>query len=154
GPAAAAARPATPRSPARPGGVRWDRRWRARRRDAARLRSVEETRRARQGRPFRDRRRKWYAPSPMGEMLTRERDVAVAAAREAGEIVRHWYAKPITVTEKGPDHPLTQADLAANTCIRGHIAKAFPEDGWLSEETADSSERLARRRVWVVDPLD
>jgi myo-inositol-1(or 4)-monophosphatase len=93
----------------------------------------------------------------MGETkgpLTKERDVAVRAAREAGEIVRHWYARPITVTEKGPDHPLTRADLEANTCIRRHIGDAFPDDGWLSEETADSSERLARRRVWVVDPLD
>jgi 3'(2'), 5'-bisphosphate nucleotidase len=31
---------------------------------------------------------------------------------------------------------------------------AFPDDGWLSEETRDSHERLARRRVWIVDPLD
>jgi len=87
-------------------------------------------------------------------ILEHERDVAVRAAHDAGEIVRHWYARPITVTEKGPDHPLTRADLEANACIRGHIEKAFPDDGWLSEETADSSERLARRRVWVVDPLD
>ena len=87
-------------------------------------------------------------------MLERERDVAVRAAREAGDTIRRWYAMPITVTEKGPDHPLTRADLESNECIRGHIAKAFPDDGWLSEETADSSERLARRRVWVVDPLD
>jgi myo-inositol-1(or 4)-monophosphatase len=86
--------------------------------------------------------------------LSRERDVAVAAAREAGDIIRRWYAMPITVTEKGPDHPLTRADLESNECIRGHIERAFPDDGWLSEETADSSERLARRRVWVVDPLD
>ena len=87
-------------------------------------------------------------------MLERERDVAVRAAREAGDIIRRWYAMPITVTEKGPDHPLTRADLESNEYIRGHIEKAFPDDGWLSEETADSSARLARRRVWVVDPLD
>jgi myo-inositol-1(or 4)-monophosphatase len=87
-------------------------------------------------------------------MFARERDLAVLAAREAGAIVRHWYERPITVTEKGPDHPLTRADLEANNCIRGHVSRAFPDDGWLSEETADSSERLSRRRVWVVDPLD
>ena len=62
-------------------------------------------------------------------ILAKERDLAVRAAREAGDIVRHWYARPITVTEKGPDHPLTRADLEANACIRGHIEKAFPEDG-------------------------
>jgi len=27
-------------------------------------------------------------------------------------------------------------------------------EGWLSEETADDLDRLHRRRVWVVDPLD
>jgi 3'(2'), 5'-bisphosphate nucleotidase len=87
-------------------------------------------------------------------MFARERDLAILAAREAGAIVRHWYERPITVTEKGPDHPLTRADLEANNCIRGHVSRAFPDDGWLSEETADSSERLSKRRVWVVDPLD
>jgi len=30
----------------------------------------------------------------------------------------------------------------------------FPGDGWLSEETIDSAERLSKKRVWVVDPLD
>ena len=86
--------------------------------------------------------------------LQKERDVAVRAAREAGAIIRHWYDREVTVTEKSPDHPLTRADLEANACIRDHVTRAFPDDGWLSEETADSSERLARRRVWVVDPLD
>jgi myo-inositol-1(or 4)-monophosphatase len=87
-------------------------------------------------------------------VLAKERDVAVRAARDAGAIIRHWYDREVTVTEKSPDHPLTRADLEANACIRGHVSRAFPDDGWLSEETADSSERLARRRVWVVDPLD
>lgn len=30
----------------------------------------------------------------------------------------------------------------------------FPGDGWLSEESRDSPERLSKKRVWVVDPLD
>ena len=30
----------------------------------------------------------------------------------------------------------------------------FPSYGWLSEETVDSSKRLSKERVWVVDPLD
>jgi myo-inositol-1(or 4)-monophosphatase len=30
----------------------------------------------------------------------------------------------------------------------------FPNDGWLSEETVDTEERLNRDRVWIVDPLD
>ena len=31
---------------------------------------------------------------------------------------------------------------------------AFPDYGWLSEETVDSEERLCKERVWIVDPLD
>ena len=84
----------------------------------------------------------------------RERAVAERAAREAGAIIRRYYETGVRVAEKGPDNPVTRADLEANACIQGLIAAAFPDDGWLSEETADSRERLGRRRVWVVDPLD
>ena len=83
-----------------------------------------------------------------------EREVAARAAREAGAIVRGYYERGVQVAEKGPDNPVTRADLEANTRIRQLVADAFPDDGWLSEETADSAERLRRRRVWVVDPLD
>ena len=86
--------------------------------------------------------------------LAREREVAVRAARDAGAIVRRYYEGRIEAHEKRPDNPVTAADLEANTCIRALVEAAFPADGWLSEETADSTARLARRRVWVVDPLD
>jgi myo-inositol-1(or 4)-monophosphatase len=86
--------------------------------------------------------------------LAREREVAVDAARQAGAVVRRYYGTGVAVAQKGPDSPVTKADLEANACIRELIAKAFPTDGWLSEETADSTDRLGKRRVWVVDPLD
>ena len=86
--------------------------------------------------------------------FARERELAERAARAAGAIVRRYYESGVRVAEKGPDNPVTRADLEANACIRALVAAAFPDDGWLSEETADSSTRLAKRRVWVVDPLD
>jgi myo-inositol-1(or 4)-monophosphatase len=86
--------------------------------------------------------------------LARERDVAVEAAREAGAIIRRYYESGVAVREKGPDSPVTKADLEADAAIHRLVAAAFPDDGWLSEETADSKDRLGRRRVWVVDPLD
>jgi myo-inositol-1(or 4)-monophosphatase len=86
--------------------------------------------------------------------FAREREVAERAAREAGTIVRRYYASGVEVAEKGPNNPVTRADLEANARIRELVGAAFPDDGWLSEETADSTERLAKRRVWVVDPLD
>ena len=87
-------------------------------------------------------------------MYHRELAVAVKAARAAGKIVRAWYEGDFTVRQKATDSPVTEADLEANQCIREIVRKNFPEDGWLSEETRDSAERLGKARVWVVDPLD
>ncbi len=87
-------------------------------------------------------------------MLSRELTVATDAARAAGAIVRAWYEGSYTVSQKGHDSPVTEADVEANRCIQTIISNAFPDDGWLSEETRDSAERLDKVRVWVVDPLD
>jgi myo-inositol-1(or 4)-monophosphatase len=38
--------------------------------------------------------------------------------------------------------------------LREQLIALDPEAGWLSEETADESDRIERRRVWVVDPID
>jgi myo-inositol-1(or 4)-monophosphatase len=87
-------------------------------------------------------------------VLARERDVAVGAARAAAAIVRRYYKTDLEIELKGHDDPLTAADRESNACIHAIVTKAFPDDGWLSEETADSKARLAKRRVWIVDPLD
>jgi len=85
-----------------------------------------------------------------------ELELAIAAAHEAGAIIRTLYGTGIAVTDKGDrgDSPLTAADTRANEALRRRIAAAFPADGWLSEESIDTAERLQKRRVWIVDPLD
>jgi 3'(2'), 5'-bisphosphate nucleotidase len=45
-------------------------------------------------------------------------------------------------------------DQAADGFLQGFVRGRYPADGLLSEETADSGDRLARRRTWIVDPLD
>jgi 3'(2'), 5'-bisphosphate nucleotidase len=45
-------------------------------------------------------------------------------------------------------------DAIANRFICDALRAARPDDGLLSEEEADNTARLARRRVWIVDPLD
>jgi myo-inositol-1(or 4)-monophosphatase len=87
-------------------------------------------------------------------MRLRELEVAIEAARTAGTAVRRWYDGAYTVRAKGHDNPLTEADTESNQCIQEKISTAFPDDGWLSEETRDSAERLHKTRVWIVDPLD
>ena len=46
------------------------------------------------------------------------------------------------------------ADSAANRLILDDLRRHRPEDGLLSEESPDGSERLGHARVWIVDPLD
>ncbi|GIW44682.1 MAG: hypothetical protein KatS3mg077_1964 [Candidatus Binatia bacterium] len=88
--------------------------------------------------------------------LQKEWDVAVEAARAAGDVVRHYYRRKVTVRYKegGKHNPVSEADLEANRVIESHLRGQFPDDGWLSEETRDSRERLQKQRVWIVDPLD
>ncbi len=84
-----------------------------------------------------------------------ELELARKAALAAGEILaRHWNRHSYTVGSKGRDNPVTSADLEADGAIKQMLSPAFPGYGWLSEETADSGDRLKCRRVWIVDPLD
>lgn len=88
--------------------------------------------------------------------LSRELEVALAAAREAAAAIRAIHtARDFSVIEKdGGRGPLTEADLRANALLEERLRGAFPDDGWLSEETRDTAERLGRSRCWIIDPLD
>ncbi len=87
--------------------------------------------------------------------LARELELAKAAAHAAGDILRgHWHRGGFKIGSKGRDNPVTEADLEADGALKGILREPFPEYGWLSEETVDNDDRLARRRVWIVDPLD
>ena len=46
------------------------------------------------------------------------------------------------------------ADAAANRLLVEEIRAERPGDGLLSEESRDTAERLGKRRVWIIDPLD
>lgn len=77
-----------------------------------------------------------------------------SAAVFAGEAIMSYYQDSYSVTEKSPDNPVTEADLAADKILKERLTALLPEAGWLSEETADNPERLSRSSIWVVDPLD
>lgn len=90
-------------------------------------------------------------------MWNLELEIAREAALAAGEITESLFGcghETGEVRDKAPGHPVTDADQHADLVIRQLIMDSFPADGWLSEETADSKERLTRRRVWIVDPID
>ncbi len=88
--------------------------------------------------------------------MSEESDLALAVrvTRAAGELaLRHFHAKS-EWWEKAPGNPVGVADLECDAYLKDRLLGARPDDGWLSEETADTEHRLARRRVWVVDPID
>ena len=86
-------------------------------------------------------------------MLHHELSVACLAAREAGQIALQMQAG-IDSVAKADGSPVTAGDLAADQVIRHHLLSAFPDDALLSEEVADDPSRLAKRRVWIIDPID
>jgi 3'(2'), 5'-bisphosphate nucleotidase len=95
----------------------------------------------------------------MMQTLTYERElsVAIAVAREAGAAILEYYEGPLEVQEKHSAddiEPVTQADRVANQVIVDRLAREFPNDGILAEESVDTHHRLAKSRVWMVDPLD
>lgn len=45
-------------------------------------------------------------------------------------------------------------DAAANRFLCDAIRRARPDDGLLSEEERDNPARLAKSRVWIIDPVD
>src|SRR5579872_4698878 len=90
-----------------------------------------------------------------GELdLTREVEYARTAALAAGEILLRYYGTKYEIGSKGRNNPVTIADTEADTAIKAILTHAFPDYGWLSEETVDNADRLDKRRVWIVDPLD
>ncbi|HLT31479.1 MAG TPA: 3'(2'),5'-bisphosphate nucleotidase CysQ [Myxococcaceae bacterium] len=86
--------------------------------------------------------------------LAHELEVAKRVAREAGALILEVYATAFTVVDKpGGAGPVTEADRRANAHIVRALTQAFPGDGVVAEETADTSGATAER-CWWVDPLD
>lgn len=84
----------------------------------------------------------------------KELHTAKQAALHAGDVILKYYGKSLTVTNKSPTQPVTQADLEANQVIRDIILTTFPNDGWLSEEDVENTDRFTKNRIWIIDPLD
>ena len=77
--------------------------------------------------------------------------------RQAGRLaMAHWpgAGHSLSVWEKSPGDPVSDADLAVDAFLKHELGALLPGAGWLSEETVDSTERLDRQFCWVVDPVD
>ena len=76
------------------------------------------------------------------------------AAHAAGELAVKLRREGLSVEYKDNNSPVSNADLAADRLLMDMLRSARPDYGWLSEETADNPDRLACRRLFVVDPID
>lgn len=81
----------------------------------------------------------------------------IAATREVGDMaMSRWRGegRSVQVWDKSPNNPVSDVDLAVDERLKAVLGAIEPEAGWLSEETADNKERLQRRHMWCVDPID
>jgi len=81
-----------------------------------------------------------------------EMSLAIEAALSASEQIMRVYNTRFTHDIKDDKEPVTEADIASDKVIH----KILSREGYLilSEESADSPDRLDKIRVWIVDPLD
>jgi 3'(2'), 5'-bisphosphate nucleotidase len=95
--------------------------------------------------------------SPEQKAYDRELSVACELARVAGAAILEHYEGPLNIKQKNyadDTEPVTQADMIANELIVNGLKRVFPDDGILAEESIDTTRRLEKSRVWMVDPLD
>ncbi len=79
---------------------------------------------------------------------------AEAVAREAGALARRRFLDAsFKVRFKGPQDYLTEVDGETEELISSLLGEAFPEDGFIGEETEGRPAR-GGGATWVVDPID
>ena len=86
--------------------------------------------------------------------MTADLDLLVDAAREGGKIALEQRARGLRIEAKPGGSPVTNGDLAVDAFLTDRLLRTRPDYGWLSEERTDDVERLSRRRLFVVDPID
>lgn len=80
------------------------------------------------------------------------KDIAVAAAREAGAMLRERFGNAGAVEFKGEVDLVTEMDRLSEQAIVARIKGAFPDHGILTEESPEDVSKNGRR--WIIDPID
>ncbi len=81
-------------------------------------------------------------------------NIAVRAARRAGSIINRAALEggALNVRSKQANDFVTQVDQAAEQAIIEIVRKAYPDHGFLAEESGSSAAEA--EVVWIIDPLD
>ena len=79
-------------------------------------------------------------------------DLAMSAARGAGQVAKLVFDGSFEVEWKADQSPVTVADRDAERHIRDLVAARFPDDGVVGEEYGSSPTRSGWK--WIIDPID
>jgi myo-inositol-1(or 4)-monophosphatase len=79
-------------------------------------------------------------------------DVALAAARAGGDVIRRHFGTNVETEWKGAVDPVTEVDRLAEEAILAVIRAYRPDDRVLAEESGGHD--WDQGRVWIVDPID
>ena len=79
-------------------------------------------------------------------------DVAVDAAKKAGDLAYRYFKTHPKVTYKPDNSPVTKADIEVEKLIRKIIAKNFPDHGIIGEELPPVNPKA--KYQWIIDPID
>jgi myo-inositol-1(or 4)-monophosphatase len=88
-------------------------------------------------------------------LLKQVHQAARQAALEAGALLRRNFTQPHQISFKGRHDPVTESDFQSQQLIIRQLSQAFPEYGFLAEETgAPEADQSSREGCWIIDPLD
>jgi histidinol-phosphatase len=79
-------------------------------------------------------------------------ELAITAAKEAGQLALRYFDTNLTVEWKKDLSPVTLADREAEALLRTRLLGAFPRDGFLGEESGQTPGDSGFR--WIIDPID
>ena len=83
--------------------------------------------------------------------MDRRLEVAIAAAKAAGEVAVRYFRSGLTVEYKADRSPVTHADRACEQRVIEVLHETFPDYGIVGEEFG---ERPGARARWIIDPID
>lgn len=87
-------------------------------------------------------------------MYEKELEAMIRSAKDAEVEIKKIYAQHFDVEIKSDHSPVTLADKTADLLIRQSLGFLFPDYGFLTEESIDTKERLTKKHIFIVDPVD
>jgi len=79
-------------------------------------------------------------------------ELALEAARDAGEVALRYFERDVHVEWKSDQTPVTVADREGERLLRAKIEERFPDHGIVGEEFGVVRDHAPYR--WILDPID